>query len=123
MSTRPPVRLPVESVPLKPQAAAAVDVPIGERILSVSVALVSLELSDVLVAGVPPARPPELTEALLHTVNVVALEPVPIAVEVESVSGALALVPVPGVLVPVREGHLPCSVHRIQDIVSGVPPA
>ena len=39
-------------------------------------ALVRLELSDVLVAGVPPARPPELTEALLHTVNVVALEPV-----------------------------------------------
>ena len=44
--------------------------------LSVSVALVRLELPDVLVAGVPPARPPELTEALLHAVNVVPLEPV-----------------------------------------------
>ena len=44
--------------------------------LSVSVALVRLELPDVLVAGVPPARPPELTEALLHPINVVALEPV-----------------------------------------------
>ena len=44
--------------------------------LSVSVALVRLELPDVLVAGVPPARPPELPEALLHTVDVVPLEPV-----------------------------------------------
>ena len=39
--------------------------------------------------------------------------PVAIAVQVEAVSGALALVPVPGVLVPVREGHLPCPVHRV----------
>ena len=39
-------------------------------------ALVRLELPDVLVAGVPPARPPELPETLLHTVNVVPLEPV-----------------------------------------------
>ena len=34
-----------------------------------------LELPHVLVARVPPARPPELAEALLHTVHIVPLEP------------------------------------------------
>ena len=54
---------------------AVVDVAVGERVLSVAVAPVRPELPHVLVARVPPARPPELPEALLHAVHVVALEP------------------------------------------------
>ncbi len=73
---------------------ALVDVSVCKHVLAMAVAHVALELAEILVAGMWSRRPPELTKALLATIDVVALVAIAVGEEVNAVSRSPTLIPV-----------------------------